>query len=99
MDVVNQVNDFADDAEQLMKKAAKTDAVKTATRISERVERIVSDKPANAVWRAALLGLAGIATASSLGFAVLGKKHHALVAAQWVPALLLAALWGQVIRD
>ena len=99
MDVVDQVNDLADSAEKMARRAGQTDTGKAAIKISDRLERVVGAKPANAAWRGAFLALAGAATVTSLGFAAGGKKHEALFWGQWVPTLLIVALWGQVIKD
>ncbi|MBV8596946.1 MAG: hypothetical protein JOZ50_11970, partial [Candidatus Eremiobacteraeota bacterium] len=58
----------------------------------------VSDRPVNAVWRAAFVGASVAALLTSVGFAVAKRRHEALFVGQWVPTLLISALWGQTVR-
>ncbi len=96
--MVKQFNEFVDSAQDATARAAKTPAGKTARELTERVERVVRDRPTNALLRATLLGATGLAMLLSLGFALGNRKHEALYVGQWVPTLLLVALWGQTVK-
>ncbi len=96
--MVKQFNEFVDSAKDATARAAKTPAGKTARELTERVERVVRDRPTNALLRATLLGATGLAMLLSLGFALGKRKHEALYVGQWVPTLLLVALWGQTVK-
>lgn len=96
--MVEQWNDYVENAQDAAKKAATTPAGQTARQVTEQVEKVVADRPVNAVWRAAFVGASAAALVASLGLAAAKRKHEALFVGQWVPTLLITALWGQTVR-
>ena len=96
--MVEQWNDYVEDAHQSVKDAASTPAGQAAQQVTEQVERIVADRPVNNVWRSAFVGASAVALLASLGLAMAKRRHEALFVGQWVPTLLITALWGQTVR-
>ncbi|MDQ6766614.1 MAG: hypothetical protein M3Z41_02265, partial [Candidatus Eremiobacteraeota bacterium] len=111
---INQWNDLADNvaenvaetADELAKKtadvtrkASQTQPAKTMQHASQRVENVVSNSTANALWRSVFLGAAGVAAVASLGLMLGNRKPEALYIGQWVPTLTIVALWAQVVKD
>lgn len=92
------LNEFIDSAQDVTTRAAKSPAGKSARELTERVERVLGDRSTNALMRATLLGASGLAMLLSLGFALGKRKHEALYIGQWVPTLLIVALWGQAVK-
>jgi hypothetical protein len=80
-------------------KVSRSRAGKAISKTSERVEGIVGSRSANSLWRSVFLTAAASAMVTSLGLLLVNKKHEGLFVGQWVPTLLLAALWGQLIQD
>jgi hypothetical protein len=94
------VENVVDTAEDMAKKADRSKAARKLRDTYERVEHAVGDhRSANALWRSFFIAAAGTAAFASLGMLLVGKKHESLFVGQWVPTLLVAALWGQVIKD
>jgi hypothetical protein len=98
MEMAKQINEFVDNAHDATARAAKSPAGKTAREVTERLERAAADRPTNALMRATLIGASGLAMLLSLGLAVSNRKHEALYIGQWVPTLLIVALWGQTVK-
>lgn len=109
MDAVKQWNEFVGtthekaseavhSAKEMADRAARTKAGKATRDVADRVERVVADRATNAMWRATWLTAAGIAAIGSVSMAAINRKHEALFIGQWVPAMLIIALWGQTIR-
>ena len=96
--MVEQWNDFVDDAQDAAKDAAATPSGKAARQMTERVESAVADRAVNAFWRAAFVGASVAAMLTSVGFAMAKRRHEALLVGQWVPTLLITALWGQTVK-
>jgi LPXTG-motif cell wall-anchored protein len=93
---VSQAIERAKDA---AKQAVGSRSGRAARHLTDRVERAVASRPENALWRTLWLTLAGAATLGSLGMFAVRRKHESLYIGQWVPVLMMLALWGQIVRD
>ncbi|MDQ2680777.1 MAG: hypothetical protein M3Y21_07135 [Candidatus Eremiobacteraeota bacterium] len=78
--------------------AANTPQGKLAADVSNTLEHRLAKEPSNSTLRTALMLGAGSVVIGSLAMHLAGRKHEALFLAQWVPTILLVALWGQVVK-
>ncbi len=104
MEAVNQWNELAesvaDTAEDMAKKADRSKIARKVRDTSETVEHAVGKhRSANAVWRSFFMIAAGTAALLSASMLASGRKHESLFIGQWVPTLLITALWAQVVKD
>jgi hypothetical protein len=104
MEAVNQWNELADNvadaAEDIAKKADRSTIARKVRDTSEQVEHAVGKhRSANAVWRSFFMATAGAAAFLSISMLASGRKHESLFIGQWVPTLLITALWGQVVKE
>jgi hypothetical protein len=74
-------------------------AGRTAASISESIERNDAQEPVNSTTRTLLLSAAGVSILGSLALNVMGRKHESLLVGEWVPTLLIIALWYQEVKD
>ncbi len=79
--------------------ATDTSAGRAAAAISEATERNDAQEPTNSTKRSLLLGAAGLSIGISLALNFMGRKHESLLVGQWVPTLLIIALWYQEVKD
>ena len=104
MEAANQWNELADNvadaAEDMAKRADKSKIARKVRDTSEHVEHAVGKhRSANALWRSFFLAAAGTAAFLSFGMLVAGRRHESIFVGQWVPTLLITALWAQVVKD
>lgn len=101
-DVVGSTEETVAEAIERARDAAKEMADsrtgRAARHAADRVERAVSSGAENAMWRTLWLTLAGAATLGSLSMFVARRKHESLYMGQWVPVLMMLAMWGQIVR-
>jgi hypothetical protein len=93
------VDNVADSTQDVANRVSRSEPGRAVRKTTERIERVVRSRPANLLWRGLFLSAAGAAMVTSLGLLLANKKHEGLYVGQWVPTLLLAALWGQVVQD
>jgi len=86
-------------ATRTVERASHTDPARTVHAVSQTFESSVAHGPTNATWRSLFMTLAGASLVSSLGLAIVGRKHQALLVGQWTPSLLIFALWGQTVKE
>jgi hypothetical protein len=96
--MTDQWDDLKESAREVTTAAARTPAGKALSQAVGEAERLVADRPVNALWRSLLLGAGAMAMLVSAGFAASGRKHEALYVGQWVPTLLIGALWLHTVR-
>jgi hypothetical protein len=93
------VSEAIERAKDAASEAAESRTGRAARHVADRVERAVSSRPENAMWRTLWLTLAGAATLGSIGMYAARRKHESLYVGQFVPVLMMLALWGQLVRD
>jgi hypothetical protein len=93
------VSEAIERAKDAASEAAESRTGRATRHVADRVERAVASRPENALWRTLWLMLAGAATLGSLGMYAARRKHESLYVSQWVPVLMMLALWGQIVRD
>ncbi|MEO6913403.1 MAG: hypothetical protein ABI182_05225 [Candidatus Baltobacteraceae bacterium] len=79
-------------------RAADTRPGKLSADVSNTLEHRLAKEPSNSTMRSALMLVAGGALLGSLVMQLSGRKHESLFIGQWVPTILLIALWGQVVK-
>jgi hypothetical protein len=71
----------------------------TTSKISEPMERNLSNEPANSMIRTVCLAAAGGAILGSLAMQIMGRKHESLFVGQWAPTFIAIALWYQIVKS
>lgn len=79
-------------------RAADTRPGKLAADVSNTLEHRLAKEPSNSTMRTVLILAAGGALLGSLAMQLSGRKHESLFMGQWVPTILLIALWGQLVK-
>ncbi|MDQ2818641.1 MAG: hypothetical protein M3T49_10640 [Candidatus Eremiobacteraeota bacterium] len=78
--------------------AGNSDIANAAHQTSRTLEDTAAQEPVNSTMRTVLLGLAGVSMLTAIALHLSDKKSNSVFVGQWVPTLLIIALWNQIVK-